>query len=525
MDWKDAGHRTRRHLKTMTHFRHLRPTSSTLFLAGIGLLAACSSEQSGSMNDGSGGQVGQAGSAGNSAGSAGSGQNAGAGGTGGIAEGTAGAGAAGAAGTAGEAAGGQSGGGNGGAGPSGQTPGSLTFQKQVIHQVELAESACIGDLNNDGANDIASGRRWWEGPDFTVEHTFRAGHEELPPEEPDDGVSDDWADYIYDVNGDGWQDILIIASPDTTEGIGGMPITGGEGYWYENPGMQVSEMWTPHLISADIRMEQRMLLDINDDGYLDLLAGSIDAGHTKGFFELDPANPTAEWSFTAVTREYDFYGNGWIHAIGAGDVDGDGKLDLLERAGYWLQRDGGNWEFVNVAFSEPENLGTDGNVGGAHMYAYDVDGDSDADVITSLNSHGWGLAWFEQTAPGQFEKHLIVHTPDDAAMYNDIAFSQIHAVVLEDMDGDGLKDIVTGKGWYVHPPVFNDPDYDGTPVLYVFKLVRDAGGAHFEPHLVDSEVGTGRQFQVGHLDNNGTMDFVIGGKKGLFVFRQDPATP
>jgi hypothetical protein len=197
-------------------------------------------------------------------------------------------------------------------------------------------------------------------------------------------------------------------------------------------------------------------------------------------------------------------------------------MDLLERAGYWLQGDAGKYDFVNVAFTEPEALGTEGNVGGAHMYAYDVDGDGDADIISSLNSHGWGLAWFEQTDKGKFTKHLIVHKPEDAAQYGNIAFSQIHALVLEDMDGDGLKDIVTGKGWYVHPPVFNDPDTFGAPVLYVFKLVRDATGARFEPHLVDDKTGTGRQFQVGHLDKNGTLDIVIGGKKGLFAFFQDP---
>jgi hypothetical protein len=70
--------------------------------------------------------------------------------------------------------------------------------------------------------------------------------------------------------------------------------------------------------------------------------------------------------------------------------------------------------------------------------------------------------------------------------------------------------------------VFNDPDTFGTPVLYVFKLVRDAMGPHYEPHLVDDKTGTGRQFQVGHLDKNGTLDIVIGGKKGLFAFFQDP---
>ena len=412
----------------------------------------------------------------------------------------------------------------GGSGPIQQVLGKLTFRKIVIHEQHLAESATIGDFNRDGNADVASGRRWWAGPEFTTEHVFRRGHEALVPEEPDDGVADDWADYAYDVNADGWDDIIVVASPDTTEKVGGDPIVGGEGYWFENPGAAApaSGSWPEHLISADIRMEQRALVDMNADGYPELLSGSIGAGKTKGYYQASASDPTAPWTFHSVTRAYDFYGNGWIHGIGAGDVDGNGRMDLLERAGYWLQSETGTYDFVNVALSEPEALGTEGNVGGAHMFAYDVDGDGDADIVTSLNSHGWGLAWFEQTEKGKFTRHTLVHKPEDAAQYGGLAFSQIHALVLEDMDGDGLKDIVTGKGWYVHPPVFNDPDFAGTPVLYVFKLVRDAQGARFEPRLVDDKTGTGRQFQVGHLDKNGTLDIVIGGKKGLFVFLQDP---
>jgi FG-GAP-like repeat len=503
---------------------------------GVLLLVSCTTPASNPTKQPPAGAAGSTGSAGSAgpAGSAGSGASGatgspGTGGTGGTSVAVAG--------STGQSAGGApaSDGGLTGAGGSGadastsasdgaikQVPGKLTFRKIIIHETELAESASIGDFNRDGTADIVSGRRWYEGPEFKVAHIFRRGHEELPPEHPDNGVSDDWADYAYDVNADGWIDILMIASPDTTEKVGGNPIIGGEGYWYENPGATPSEMWKEHLISKDIRMEQRAFIDMNKDGFPDLLSGSINAGKTKGYYQVNRADVTAPWTFHTVTRAYDFYGNGWIHAIGAGDVDGNGTMDLLERAGYWLQGADGKFTFVNVAFSEPEALGTAGNVGGAHMFAYDVDGDGDADIITSLNSHGWGLAWFEQTAPGKFTKHLIVHTPQDAAQYNNIAFSQIHALVVEDMDGDGLKDIVTGKGWYVHPPVFNDPDYAGTPFLYVFRLVRDAQGAHYEPHLVDDKTGTGRQFQVGHLDKNGTLDIVIGGKKGLFVFLQDP---
>jgi hypothetical protein len=434
---------------------------------------------------------------------------AGAGGTAGVMEVGGDGGSAGAGGNAGTG------------GVSTQLPGALTFQKIIVNERFLAESAAIGDFNKDGNPDITSGRRWYEGPTFTVEHPFRGGHEELPPEEPDDGVSDDWADFVLDVNADGWDDIIVIASPDTTSALTDDPITDGSGYWFENPGLTPSETWAKHLVNDDLRMEQRQLVDITGDGFPEILGGQL-ASKKKGYYQADATDKTLPWMFHPITREYDFYGGGWIHGIGAGDVDGDGKLDLLERSGAWLQREGTEWEFYNVGFNYNDELGTQGNLGGAHMFAYDIDGDDDADVISGLHSHGWGFAWFEQTAPGTFTKHMIFDSPEQAAMYQGVAFSQLHAMALADMDGDGLQDVVTGKGFYVHPPVFNDPDYDGTPFVYVFKLVRDAMGAHFQPIVVDELTGTGRHLTVGHLDNNGTLDFVIGGKKGLFVYLQNP---
>jgi hypothetical protein len=96
--------------------------------------------------------------------------------------------------------------------------------------------------------------------------------------------------------------------------------------------------------------------------------------------------------------------------------------------------------------------------------------------------------------------------------------------VLADIDGDGLKDIVTGKSFYAHPPGAGDPDADGTPVFYVFKLVRGPGGGaaavSFEPHLVDSVEGLGRQFTAGDLNGDGKVDIAVASKHGVFLFFQ-----
>ena len=48
-----------------------------------------------------------------------------------------------------------------------------------------------------------------------------------------------------------------------------------------------------------------------------------------------------------------------------------------------------------------------------------------------------------------FKRHTIM-TANPADNSYGIAFSQMHALALEDIDGDGIKDIVTGKRFYAH---------------------------------------------------------------------------
>jgi hypothetical protein len=480
------------------------------------------------------------------------------------------------------------------ANPIKQAPGALTYRMVQVQSDFLAESCSIADYNHDGIPDLSSGRRWYEGPDFTKVHIFRGGHDALPrrgtgggalsspTQEFSNGASDDWADYPVDVDGDGWTDIINISNPefDTVVSPAPKPQPSSSGYWYKNPGNPANatdDVWAASLISSDLNMEEHGIGDLDGDGKPEILGACKScAGGTKGYYEADWSHPTAPWTFHQVTRAYEFPfgGTGKLNGIGMGDVNGDGKPDLLERSGVWLQPAtlpastttvgwGQATSWVPTGFSTTPRVGdSTTDQGGAQMFAVDVDGDGLTDVISADWAYGWGLSWYQQLPPGVgsclgatvtaisaspscFVKHQITHTNSlaDLGLYK-VAFSEIHAMQVVDMDGDGLPDIVAGKDWLACPYSCNDPDGLGTPVLYVFKLVRDAnpaqaGKAHFEPHLVNAAMpvlgplapgafpavwmggsGVGRQIAVGQINpqTDGIMDLCIASKLGLFVY-------
>jgi hypothetical protein len=153
------------------------------------------------------------------------------------------------------------------------------------------------------------------------------------------------------------------------------------------------------------------------------------------------------------------------------------------------------------------------------MYVLDVNGDGRNDVITSLKAHGYGLSWFEQNADGSFtERKIMGATP--AENPQGVVFSQLHAIQLADVNGDGLLDIVTGKRRWAHGPKGDDEPM-ADPVVYWFELKRDGKGtASYVTHQVDRDSGVGTQFWTGPLTKQAKPAIVTANKHGVFVFTQ-----
>ena len=161
------------------------------------------------------------------------------------------------------------------------------------------------------------------------------------------------------------------------------------------------------------------------------------------------------------------------------------------------------------------------------MFAYDVDGDGLNDVVTSLQAHGYGLAWYQQKRDGEgkisFTRNEIL--PEKPSMQDgELRFSQLHAVELIDMNGDGLKDIVTGKRFMAHGSK-GDAEPLAPAVLYWFELQRnDDKSVKWVPHLIHDNSGIGTQVTVKDINGDKVPDVVVGNKKGTFVTLSQPAT-
>ena len=96
-----------------------------------------------------------------------------------------------------------------------------------------------------------------------------------------------------------------------------------------------------------------------------------------------------------------------------------------------------------------------------------------------------------------------------------VTFSELHALTIADIDGDGIQDIITGKRHWAHLESYTDPDPHGAPVLYWYRTVRNPkapGGAEFVPELIHNRSGVGSMIQVGGSEQ-GRRDRYHGGER------------
>lgn len=397
----------------------------------------------------------------------------------------------------------------------------IEFQKIPIDTTYVSEGVTTGDIDRDGLNDIVAGDVWYKAPDWKRYEIRPLGlyYGMMPePTRPRGSGASYYArsiaNFVRDIDGDGWLDVIT------------MNTQGGPCYWYRNPAGRFNQLWQEYLAIELFHNESPQMVDLFGDGNPVILAGN-QVGNNK--YELSwfsiPDDPTQLWkanvighpdtlTYSVKFREEIFFAPGGMgHGLGTGDVNKDGKQDVLTAKGWYenqsVSRNKTKWKFHAIALDSLADAEGNG-LTFSHMYVNDFDGDGDNDIIGS-SAHRYGLWWFEQQKNGKeitFIRHVI-----------SMDYSQLHAMAVADLNKDGVPEYVTGKRYLAH--LGRDPgEFDPAVILYVQYQRTGKGKVQMYTHVIDDDSASGTQIWFDDFNRDGKTDIVTSNKKGTRIFVQ-----
>ena len=365
-----------------------------------------------------------------------------------------------------------------------QSDRALSFRPQLL-MIDNNEACSLGDVNNDGLTDILAGRLWYAAPDF-IPHPLRP-LKLHPPEYASNNGEANW-----DINGDGWTDVI-------TTGWGESRLR-----WFQNPGedgLSKGLEWKEHTL-ADMKNpdgEAAYLVDIDGDGQPEYVMNSYVRSRPFTIWRLAHNEQGDPVALPTVIGQHN------SHGAGFGDINGDGRLDILFDDGWYEQPAERMWE-GNWRLHRDWKL----EGGSCPFQVVDLNEDGKQDFIWG-RGHNYGLYWMEQGPPigdsTTWTQHLI-----------DESWSQVHALTWADLDGDGQGELITGKRVWAHTG--KDPGSDDPSRVFRYTWNKETNS--FTRHTVaEGRVGTGLFIRAGDLNQDGKLDLVMAGKTGTYILWQE----
>jgi len=266
-------------------------------------------------------------------------------------------------------------------------------------------SVTVGDIDNDGFPDIvsgaSSGMSWFRSKDGQGDF-----NNSIPVDIDASSVLDVT---VADVDGDGFNDIIYTKDSGNNRSICWMRNTDGTG-----------KFATAIVLATTVYYTRIQAIDMDNDGDVDIVyktANNLVALKNNGSATFTPQNIAAT-----------------VDAFYLTDVDGDNLADLIFKNGYDLayyqQNPDGTFSFKEIM---------DGFSLNSFIRSADIDGDGDTDIVTLFqNGLDRRIKWYKNNDDVFANNATLVTLPSDSGSSN----QDVTSFVMEDLDGDGLKDIV-----------------------------------------------------------------------------------
>ena len=303
-----------------------------------------------------------------------------------------------------------------------------------------------------------------------------------------------------DVNHDGWQDLIAGR------------------YLFINNGRGAS--WTKYEIGTSTledAVHDMFATDVNGDGRLDVVCANWYTGKNIGIYWYEqPANPTQTWTEHFISRGMPSTGYVGIHAgiepDCIGDFNGDGRADIACALG-WIEKDNAAGTRWTEHWDPNVFLGVDGTYHVAVRTAVrDLNGDGYSDIVQAEcdTATPVQIAWLKNDGRGNFTRHVIRHGYKE----------DYHSLAVADLDGDGDLDFLTGAGPLASGPtgqrvfVFENIAGPGRDPEFVFHdlsefLSPSDAAALSAAFSFDHE----HDARFGDVDGDGRIDIILKGYK------------